>query len=109
MGDEDLNQPEELPSEEEEQETDPTYIVPQGHGRFVFPYPRLINAADNFEKGNAQAESKIISNWLTTGLEIAATRMGWFLFHPNRNSRSCTGGITTTATLTANKMIDPTS
>ena len=40
VGDEDLNQPEELPSEEEEQETDPTYIVPRSRA-VCFSVPEI--------------------------------------------------------------------
>ena len=69
--DEELPQPEEPPSEDEEQDAEPTYIVPKGHGRFVLRCARLQNAANNFAKGNVQEESKLISNWLTTGLEAA--------------------------------------
>ena len=83
-GEDDLAQPEDVPSEEKDPDADPTYLAPQGHGRFAFRWPRLATAADNFAKGNAQAESKIISNWLTTGLEIAMNRMGWFLLSPKQ-------------------------
>ena len=79
VGDDELPQREEPPSEEEEQEAEPTYIVPKDHGRFVFQYSQLLNAADNFAKGNAQEESKIISNWLTTGVESAMMHIGCFL------------------------------
>ena len=71
-------QPEEV-SSEEDADADPTYLVPQGHGRFALRWSRLATAADNFAKGNAQIESTIISGWLTSGLEIATSRMGWFL------------------------------
>ena len=84
-GEDDLAQPEEVPSEEEDPDADPTYLVPQGHGRFALRWSRLSTAADSFAlKGNAQAESKVISNWLTTGLEIAMSRMGWFLLLPKQ-------------------------
>ncbi|CAK9052297.1 unnamed protein product, partial [Durusdinium trenchii] len=94
-------QPEEVSSEEEDADTDPTYLVPQGHGRFALRWSRLATAADylvpqghgrfalrwsrlataadNFAKGNAQTESTTVSSWLTSGLEIAMSRMGWFL------------------------------
>ena len=68
-------QPEKVPSEEEDADADPTHLVPQGHGRFALCWSRLATAADNFAKGNAQTESTIIS----PGLEIAMNRMGWFL------------------------------
>ena len=80
----DLAQPEDVPSEEEDLDTDPTYLAPQGHGRFAFRWLRLGTAADNFAKGNAQAESTIISNWLATGLETAMNRIGWHLLSPKQ-------------------------
>ena len=66
-------------TEEEEAAEDPTYLVPQGHGRFAIRYSRLATALGNFEKGNARTESTIVAGWLTSGLEIAMHRMGWNL------------------------------
>ena len=62
---------EEESTEGDEAAADPTYVVPQGHGRFAIRY--------NFEKGNAQTESTVVAGWLTSGLEIAMYRMGWNL------------------------------
>ena len=61
---------EEGSSEEEDADADPTYLVPQGHGRFALRWSRLATAADNFAKGNALTESAIIANWLTSRLEM---------------------------------------
>ena len=72
-------QSEEESTGEEDAATDPYYVVPQGHGRFALRWSRLATAADNFGKGNAQTESTIIANWLTSGLEVAMNRMGWYL------------------------------
>ena len=79
-------QPEAVSSEEEDADTDPTCLVPQGHGRFALCWSRLATAADNFAKGNAQTESMVVSSWLTSGLEIAMNRMGWYLFSSTRLS-----------------------
>ena len=70
---------EEGSTEEEDADADPTYLVPQRHGRFALRWSRLATAADNFARGNAQTESTIIANWLTSGLEVAMNRMGWYL------------------------------
>ena len=75
-------QSEEGSSEEEDADADPTYLVPQGHGRFALRWSRLATAADNFAKGNVQTESTIIANWLISGLENAMNRM-----RPGKNSR----------------------
>ena len=66
-------------TEGDEAAADPTYVVPQGHGRFAIRYSRLATALGNFEKGNAQTESTVVAGWLTSGLEIATRRMGWNL------------------------------
>ena len=58
---------------QEDAAADPTYLVPQGHGRFALHWSRLATAADNFGKGNAQTESTIIANWLISGLETTTT------------------------------------
>ena len=63
-------QSEEGSTEEEDAAADPTYLVPQGHGRFALPWSRLATAADNFGKGNAQTASTIIANWLTSGWKL---------------------------------------
>ena len=68
-------QSEEGSSEEEDADADPTYLVPQGHGRFALRWSGPATAADNFAKGNAQPESAIIANWLVSGLEVAMNRM----------------------------------
>ena len=88
----------------------PNLPCPTRSRTVVFRYPTLINAADNFEKGNAQAESKI-------NLQLADHRIG------NRNdahgvvpSFTQTGTHTpeptsagSAATMATNKMIDPAS
>ena len=61
-------QPEKVPSEEEDADADPTHLVPQGHGHFALCWSRLATAADNFAKCNAQTESTIIASWLTQRL-----------------------------------------
>ena len=71
---------EEESTEGDEAAADPTYIVPQGHGRFAIRYSRL----GNFEKGNARTESTVVAGWLTSGLEIAMHRMGWNLLSTHK-------------------------
>ena len=44
----------------------------------------LQSAANNFAKGNVQKESALMSNWLTTGLDTATLRIGWFLLSPTK-------------------------
>ena len=53
-------QSEEESTEEEDAATDPTYVVPQGHGRFALRWSRLATAADNFGKGNAQTAQSLL-------------------------------------------------
>lgn len=74
--------------EEEGESTDPVYIVPHGLGRFALRWSRLTAAAGTFGKGNVQAESEIIANWLTSGLEEGMRKMGWWLLSP-RQGKSC--------------------
>ena len=57
---------------------EPTYTFAQGYGRFVIRYTRLATALGNFEPGNAQA-SAVVAGWLTSGLAIAMSRIGWNL------------------------------
>ena len=56
----------------------------QGYGRFAIRYTRLATALGNFEQGNAQAESAVVAGWLTSGLEIAMSRIGWSLLSPRQ-------------------------
>ena len=58
-GEDDLVQPEDVPSEEEGPDAYPTYLVPQRHGRFAFRWSRLSTAADNFANEVAQGITQI--------------------------------------------------
>ena len=46
-------------TEGDEAAADPTYVAPQGHGRFAIRYSWLATALGNFETGNAQTESTV--------------------------------------------------
>ena len=61
---------------------EPTYTFAQGYGRFVIRYTRLATALGNFEQGNVQAASAVVAHWLTSGLGIAMSRIGWNLLSP---------------------------
>ena len=71
-------------TEEEDTVEEPTYTFAQGYGRFVIRYTRLATALGNFEQGNAQAESAVVAGWLTSGLGIAMSRIGWSLLSPRQ-------------------------
>ena len=74
----------EAATEDEDTVEEPTYTFAQGYGRFVLRYTRLATALGNFEQGNVQAESAIVARWLTSGLEIAMSRVGWNLLSPRQ-------------------------
>ena len=69
-------------SDEEATAEDETYIVPEGHGRFLFRYLLLQGAARTYAMGNIQYDCNLIANWLTTGLDTAILRAGWHLLSP---------------------------
>ena len=69
----------EAATEDEDTVEEPTYTFAQGYGRFVFRYTRSATALGNFEQGNVQAESAVVAHWLTSGLGIAMSRVGWNL------------------------------
>ena len=69
-------------TEDEKTVEEPTYTFAQGYGRFAIRYTRLATALGNFEQGNAQAESAVVAGWLTSGLAIAMSRIGWNLLFP---------------------------
>ena len=71
-------------TEDEDTVEEPTYTFAQGYGRFVIRYTRLATALGNFEQGNVQAECAIVARWLTSGLEIAMSRVGWNLLSPRQ-------------------------
>ena len=69
-------------TEEEDIVAEPTYTFAQGYGRFVIRYTRLATALGNFEQGNIQTESAVVAHWLTSGLGVAMSRVGWNLLSP---------------------------
>ena len=46
---------------------------------FVIRYTRLATALGNFEQGGIQTESAAVAHWLTSGLKVAMSRVGWNL------------------------------
>ena len=79
-------EPQEAEAEEATEDEDiveePTYAFAQGYGRFVICYTRLATALGNFEQGNVQEASAVVAHWLTSGLGIAMSRIGWNLLSP---------------------------
>ena len=69
-------------TEDEDIVEEPTYTFAQGYGRLVIRYTRLATALGNFEQGNVQTESSVVAHWLTSGLGIAMSRIGWNLLSP---------------------------
>ena len=69
-------------TEEEGIVEEPTYTFAQGYGRFVIRYTRPETALGNFEQGNVQTESAVVAHWLTSGLGVAMSRIGWNLLSP---------------------------
>ena len=94
-------------TEEEDTVAEPTYTFAQGFGRFVIRYTRLATALGNFEQGSIQTESTVarrsrvmlgpfsdhsriilgivraaVAHWLTSGLKVAMSRVGWNLLSP---------------------------
>ena len=69
-------------TEDEDIVEEPTYTFAQGYGRFVIRYTRLATALGNFEQGNVQTESAVVAHWLTSGLRVAMSRVGWNLLSP---------------------------
>ena len=53
-------------TEEEDIVAEPTYTFAQGYGRFVICYTRLATALGNFEQGNIQTESAIVTRSMLT-------------------------------------------
>ena len=80
-------------TEEEDIVAEPTYTFAQGYGRFVIRYTRLATALGNFEQGNIQTESAVVAHWLTSGLEVAMSRIGWNLLSPRHTLTKLPGGI----------------
>ena len=80
-------------TEEEDIVAEPTYTFAQGYGRFVILYTRLATALGNFEQGNIQTESAVVAHWLTSGLEVAMSRIGWNLLSPRHALTKLPGDI----------------
>ena len=80
-------------AEEEEEVTQPTYKYAQGYGRFVIRYTRLATALGNFEQGDVQTEGAVVASWLTSGLRIAMSRVGWRLLSPRHTFTRVTGKL----------------
>ena len=58
---------------------EPSCAFAKGCGRFGIGYTRLATALGNFEQGDIGAESAVVAQWLTFGLRIAMSRIGWNL------------------------------
>ena len=82
-------------TEEEDIVAEPTYTFAQGYGRFVTRYTRLATAIGNFEQGNIQTESAVVAHWLTSGLGVAMSRVGWNLLSPRHALTRLHGDILT--------------
>ena len=80
-------------TEEEDLVAEPTYTFAQGYGRFVIGYTRLATALGNFEQGNVQTESAVVAHWLTSGLRVAMSRIGWNLLSPRHALTRLPGDI----------------
>ena len=80
-------------AEEEEEVAQPTYRYAQGYGRFVIRYTRLATALGNFEQGDVQTEGAVVASWLTSGLRIAMSRVGWRLLSPRHTFTRVTGKL----------------
>ena len=80
-------------TEEEDIVAEPTYTFAQGYGRFVIRYTRLATALGNFEQGNIQTESAVVAHWVTSGLEVAMSRVGWNLLSPRHALTKLPGDI----------------
>ena len=55
---------------------EPSYAFAKGHGRFGIGYTRLATALGNFEQGDIGAESEVVAQWLTSGLELPCPAQG---------------------------------
>ena len=80
-------------TEEEDIVAEPTFTFAQGFGRFVIRHTRLATALGNFEQGNIQTESAVVAHWLTSGLEVAMSRVGWNLLSPRHALTKLPGDI----------------
>ena len=66
-------------TEDEAMNAEPSCAFAQGYGRFGTGYTGLATALGNFEQGDIGAESAVVAQWLTSGLRIAMSRIGWNL------------------------------
>ena len=66
-------------TEDEAMNAEPSYAFAKGYGSFGIGYTRLATALGNFEQGDNGAESAVVAQWLTSGLRIAMSRIGWNL------------------------------